>query len=284
MSGVTRRRYGLAAGTRNWGRSAIWWGSATWGGAGTWWGAGLILLGLTGCGGPNAEVAGKFREAQRVFDTAESPRDFLRAAGIYQEIREAGVVSGAALYNQGNAYLRAGRRGRAIACYRQAQQFRPRDLQLQSNLRLALGDEPRPPRRWWAPGVFFWQSWLSYREKIWTCSLLVIATLALATGGILAARPKRWWWATIAVSLLVVVGLLSVALDWYRFEFQTHGVLVREPVVARKGSGETYDSAFERPLPEGTEFELVRRRGRWLLIRLEGRPPSWVRSEDVALY
>ena len=52
-------------------------------------------------------------------------------------------------YNLGNAYFRAGEYGRAIAAYRKAKPYRPRDPYLEANLRQALsvapGRLPEPP-------------------------------------------------------------------------------------------------------------------------------------------
>ena len=115
---------------------------------------GLILL-LTvlsawtaGCArSPDMESAQQFQAAQATFDAAETPEDFLRAAGLYQAILDRGYQSGAVLYNQGNAFMRAGQRGRAIACYRQAQRYRPRDPYLDHNLRYALGSSTPTPRQ-----------------------------------------------------------------------------------------------------------------------------------------
>ena len=47
---------------------------------------------------------------------AELPDGYWSAAKA-QEILDAGVTSGVVLYNQGNAFMRAGQTGRAIACY-----------------------------------------------------------------------------------------------------------------------------------------------------------------------
>ena len=53
-----------------------------------------------------------------------------------------GQISGAVLYNQGNAFMQAGQRGRAIAAYRQARRYLGPDLFLEANLAYALGNQP----------------------------------------------------------------------------------------------------------------------------------------------
>ena len=70
---------------------------------------------LSGCGRPlDLDSARVFQEAEQTFSQAKSPDDYLKAAAMYQEILDRGYVSGAVLYNQGNALMRAGQRGRRL--------------------------------------------------------------------------------------------------------------------------------------------------------------------------
>ena len=82
----------------------------------------LFLLPLvTACGGSaNLELSRKFQEAQQVFSAASTREEFLQAATIYRQILDTGFTNGALLYNMGNAFMNADRRGHAIAAYRQA--------------------------------------------------------------------------------------------------------------------------------------------------------------------
>ncbi len=245
----------------------------------------LALLPSAGCGrSADIEVARAFVEAQQTFDQAQSPEDFLRAAGLYQSILDRGVVSGAVLYNQGNAYMQAGQRGRAIAAYRRAQRYRPRDPYLDANLRYALGTEnPGARRRPMIEYLLFWQNWLSYPEKFYLVGAAAALTFALAVA---ALFWRRRWLARLAVAGLVLMLLpaLSAAYDWYRYDHLVHGVVVRHEVIARKGNAASYQPAFTEPLAEGTEFRLVEDRGDWYLIRLAGGQEGWVEKEAVVSY
>jgi tetratricopeptide (TPR) repeat protein len=246
----------------------------------------LLLVGLgallTGCGAPGLEVAQQFQAAQTAFERATTPDDFLYAAGLYQAILDSGFVSGAVLYNQGNAFLRAGQRGRAIACYRQAQRYRPRDPYLDHNLRSALNAAASPSR----PVVeylLFWQNWISYGGKFRLCAAVALATFAVAVGALFATG--RRWLNVLRVTGLCVTCVLAVSAgyDWYRFASVQHGVVARE-TVARKGNAESYEPAFAQPLPEGVEFEVREQRGDWLLVRLRGAQEGWVRRDQVVVY
>jgi tetratricopeptide (TPR) repeat protein len=234
---------------------------------------------------PEGELVRKYQRALEAFDQASSPADYLRSAALYQEILDRGVVSGALLYNQGNALMRAGQRGRAVACYRQALAYRPRDPQLRANLQLALGPgvSMEPPRML-LDYVFFWQDWLSYPGKVQAAAGLASAAFAL---GILAlfVPPRRWFrragWSVLALTAILAA---SAVYDWYRFEHIERGVVVQAEAVARKGNAESYDPAFTEPLKEGTEFRVLERRGTWLQIQLPNGIAGWVPQAAVTTF
>jgi tetratricopeptide (TPR) repeat protein len=243
------------------------------------------LLAFGGCArSVDPESLRAFQEAQKTFDAAATPDDFLKAAALYQGILDRGVVSGAVLYNQGNALMRAGQRGRAIAAYRQAQRYRPRDPYLDANLRYALGAvSPAERRRPVIEYLLFWQNWLGYTEKFILAGAVVAITLGLGLGAVFFSR-RRLKRLALAGAAVCLVAIFSAAYDWYRYDATTHGVTLPNEVVARKGNGTSYEPALSAALPEGTEFELLGRRGGWLLVRMAGGQEGWLPEEAVALY
>ena len=243
-----------------------------------------LLVSAGGCG-RSTDLAqyGKFQAAQAAFDTAETTDDFRRVAAMYQEILDSGIVSGAVLYNQGNAFMRAKMRGRAVASYRRAGRYRPRDPYLDANLRSAFGGQLVEPTRPLIEYVLFWQNWISYPGKFrlstWSASL----TFALAICGV-------WWrqvWLrriTAALLVLTMVLVFSATYDWFRFTYIRHGVVVADEVLARKGNAESYEPAFNQSLGETTEFTVVEERGDWILARLGKEKEGWIPREAVALF
>ena len=244
----------------------------------------LALLLCAGCArGVDLEMAETFQEAQKTFDQARSADDFLRAAGLYQSILDRGVVSGAVLYNQGNAYMEAGQRGRAIAAYRQASRYRPRDPYLEANLEFALGADSPSGRRPMIEYVLFWQDWLSYPEKFRLAAALSLVTFALGTAALFRHRRLLARLTIVGLALTLLFSF-SAGYDWYRFEKLVHGVIVEQQVIARKGNGTTYEPAFTEPLTEGAEFHLIERRGAWSLVRLPAGEEGWLENETIVLY
>lgn len=241
---------------------------------------------LGGCAAaPDGNLVRSYQRALETFDQATGPEDYLRAAVLYQEILDRGVVSGALLYNQGNAYMRAGQRGRAIACYRHALVYRPRDPQLRANLQLALqGQSSLRGPRGVLDYVFFWNDWLSYPGKV--RAMAVLASLAFAFGVLALFVPPRRLFRRAAWTILILtlVAAASAGYDWHRFERIERGVVVCAEVVARKGNADSYDPAFTEPLKEGTEFQVVERRGAWLQIQLAGGQIGWVPDAATTTY
>ena len=60
--------------------------------------------------------------------------------------------------------------------------------------------------------------------------------------------------------------------------------VVENEVVARKGNAQSYEPAFTEPLGEGTEFQVVDRRGDWILIRLAGDQEGWIEDDTALVY
>ena len=247
----------------------------------------LPLLSYAGCTQHvDLRTMNNLVKAQDAFDHAKSPDDFLKVASMYNAAQQHGVVSGAILYNEGNALMRAGQRGRAIAAYRQAARYRPNDPYLEENLKHALGAGGElSPRRTIIGYLLFWQDWVSYPAKFYWAAIAAIITFVL---GVIALYWHRRLATRLALLGLVVTGIFCFAAgyDWYRFDYQKHGVVVAPEVVARMGNAASYQPKFTQPLTEGTEFKVLERRGDWLFIRLpgEGNRDGWIEDKAAVVY
>ena len=245
----------------------------------------VTCVAIVGCSAsPDLEISRKFQTAQNAFSKATAAEDYLKAAGLYQEILDTGFYSGAVLYNQGNAFMKANQRGRAIAAYRQASRLMPRDPYLEANLRFALQRNPlAPDDKSLFRTIFFWQNWLSYPEKFFVTTVVISIVILFASVGRFAkirVFQRLTWFGLV----LVVLCGVSTAIDWYNFKLTTHGVIAASEVVARKGDSHNYDPAFTKPLPEGTEFTVVEKRGEWVLIRPNQSGEGWVEQQATVTY
>jgi hypothetical protein len=248
-----------------------------------WWLLAGVAI-LSGCGRSlDDDSARIFQDAERAFTDAKSPDDFLKVAALYQEILDRGRTSGAVLYNQGNAFMQAGQRGRAIAAYRQAQRYLARDPFLEANLAYALGSQPPARRRPLVEHLLFWQDWLSYPGKFTLAAAGVGFALLLAVAALFVHPRLLTRLALVGVAISLVL-IFSAGYDCYRYEWKPHGVTVEKQIVLRKGNAESYEPALTAPLDEGTEFDLIERRGDWLLIRLSGEQEGWISDRTAVVY
>jgi hypothetical protein len=244
----------------------------------------LLAIALAGgCGrSTDFELVQKFQAAQQAFDDARKPEEFAKAAMLDQEILDRWGPSGSVLYNQGNAWMQAGQPGRAVASYRLAERYLPRDPFLEANLRAALGSDAPAARRPVIETVLFWQNWLSYPEKFYLGGIVALVTFAVAVAWLLTARGwlGRMVWVGLAFTAVMA---FSAAYDWQRFDNTRHGVVIQAQTIARKGNGTSYEPAFKEPLSEATEFRLIEKRGDWLLIHLPGGE-GWIEQKAAVTY
>ena len=224
-----------------------------------------------------------FVRALEVFDSAKSPEDYRESAKLLESILADGFRNGAVYYNLGNAYFRAGEFGRAILAYRKAKPYRPRDPYLAANLQQALaaapGRLPEPTRPLWNH-VLFWTDWLSYPAKAKACFFCLALAAATTTVAVVRRIPRIHW---ITVGLGVVA--CAMGCDIYMNFNETTGfrrAVITGETMARKGTGNSYEAAFDQPLRDGAEFQVLSETPDWTFGHFDSIGDGWVRNEYVA--
>ncbi len=219
-----------------------------------------------------------------VFDAWRKLRpEYHESAALLESLLADGYRNGSVYYNLGNAYFRAGEYGRAIASYRKAKPYRPRDLYLDANLRQALSVAPgrlsEPPAPWWKH-VLFWSEWLSFPEKVYgACAGFLLAAI-VATAGLFFRHPRAYWLSAVLIAVAVILSI-DGGLAYADVYGSRHAVVTGE-TVARKGIGKDYEPAFDQPLKDGAEFTILSENGDWVFGHFEGIGDGWLRSENVA--
>lgn len=244
----------------------------------------LLLITVCGCSSAVDEsLARQFQSAEDSFAKASTEQEYLQAAGQYQQILDSGIQSGTVLYNQGNAFMKAGQPGRAIAAYLQAKRYRPADPLLDSNLRTALKQANVTNEDSIIDRLMFWQNWVSYRGKFALTTFLLAAVIACF---LIAKFTKAKWFKRPAFALLVLL-LLSAGStwwDWFRFDFQQHGVVIKSDVAARKGADSSYEPAFTQPLTEGTMFTVQEETESWTRVVIGDAGEAWLPNDSIVVY
>lgn len=224
-----------------------------------------------------------FAHALELLDNAKTPDAYRSAAQEFEKLLGDGYRNGGVFKNIGNAYMGAHEYGRAIAAYRKAKPFLPRDPYLDAVLKEAVslspGHLPEPGAPWWA-SVFFWTTWFSYPEKlqiafaVWSLGALVMA------GGVVL-RKKALFRVSGAMALAAIVISIDAGLTHQNVFHSNRAVVVAE-TVARKGNSPEYPPAFDQPMKDGAEFTIIDRRGDWVLGHFDGVGDGWLMQAAIA--
>ncbi|MDO5552504.1 MAG: BatD family protein [Planctomycetia bacterium] len=278
----------------------------------------LFCLGiLTMAGGCSRVASDKdraaFQEALRLFDEAqvlksqneESSQEaarvmFRKSAAVYEGLLAKGIVSGPILYNQGNAWWHAGEPAKALACWRKAQRFMPRDPYLSANLAMLGVDTHAGGERTHWENILFWQNWIAsptkFRLSLLSAALAAAAWLALAvlTGRKVNSlqgqessgyRVRRvLLQLSILFSAFFLIMTTSALYDWNRFDRYDHGIVAVGETIARKGNSLSYEPAFAQPLPQLSEIVILGREGDWLRARAGDGQDCWLPASDVVVF
>lgn len=248
------------------------------------------------------QLENRIRAARTAFDRGtalfqNAPDDalvsFREARDHFQFVVDAGIRNAKLYYNLGNAHLRLGELGPAIADYRRAQRLPAggwgftSDGQLEANLRFA-----RSLRRDRIESggtatllrtLFAWHYNIPLRTRM-TVALFCYGVFSmLMIARVLTSRFRLRYASGLTLVIWVALGT-SVVLDWPRNDTPTEGVLIADDVIVRKGDGEGYDRQFKQPLHEGVEFVVLEIRGGWIHIKLPDENRGWIQRRNAVLF
>ena len=213
---------------------------------------------------------------------------YVEAAVQYQEAAERGAVNSSIYYNQGNAWFMAGEVHKAHLSYLKAEALSPGDGDIKRNLsfiRAQSGEEGESSSEGELLRVlFFWHYDLSLRLRslLFVCFSGVFWILLLLL--FFFRRKGRFFpfWPVITAALFTSALFLSILAGRYSSIHHPGGVTLSE-TTARKGDGDSFEAAFNRPLSGGTEFRLKEDRSGWYRIELPDGSEGWIKSEDAGL-
>jgi tetratricopeptide (TPR) repeat protein len=207
---------------------------------------------------------------------------FDRAAALYEKLLAQGMVNGSMFYNLGNAYLKAGKIGKALVNYRRAEMFMPRNEDLQANIQYTLQlttdkIEGRDPYAY-IKNFCFWYSKLNIRE---------LAVLFLIFNGLLwclatARLFYRWeylWLALYASIACAVLLGISSGIKLYSFYYSPAGVVTAKEITVRSGGSVNATALFR--LHDGAEFDWLDESSGCVKISLSDGKKGWVQKDTV---
>lgn len=210
---------------------------------------------------------------------------YTEAARCFEALEAEGHHNGHLLYDQGNAWYRAGDVGRAVHAWRRAGLFLPRDGDLAANLRTArekTRDDLAPPDERGALG----RTLLLPYDRMSANELLLLGAvfwaLLLVLGAIRMVRAFPG-----SAGLLLLCGVLSAGglIGWGARSIQLAtaplGVVLTEEVTLR--SGRDVQSRDLALLHAGAELTVVERTTGWVQVALSSGQRGWLPADSVGL-
>ena len=208
--------------------------------------------------------------------------DYVKAASLYDGIIRDSGGTGYIYYNLGNASLRAGKLGQAVAAYMQAQGLRPRDQDIAANLsfaRQSIKDAVPPPEASaLLRALFFWHFVLS-RDELGVLGVLtnVLFWLCLFFRRIFWRETLGWGAVVALLTTLALGGSYATRTVW---PTRRAVISIHE---ANVYAGTSEDGLVRFKLLEGTETRLIDTQDAWLRIALSDGNQGWLKAEVTRL-
>jgi tetratricopeptide (TPR) repeat protein len=221
-----------------------------------------------------ADVAPDFSAANKLYAAGK----FSDAAGAYEKILQKGAVSPALLFNYGNAEFKSGHLGNAIAAFRRAELFAPRDSEIRANLAFVRNQVQGATVR-----QDIWQRWLgSFTLNEWTIFAAMtfwVTFILLVTKQIRPARAAKLKGAIwIFAALTIFSGTIAGVQTAHYFSRQT-AVVVSAEATVRSGPFDDAQNAFA--VHDGAELSVLDRREDWLQVADGAGKTGWLPAKQV---
>lgn len=214
-------------------------------------------------------------------NTAYEAGDYPRAVELYRALLEHGHDNGHLHYNLGNAYLRNGEIGRAVAEYLESLADLPRNQDVAANLafaRRSTKDALAPPEPSpWLSTLFFWHYQLSRRELAGSVLALNLLFWSVLAALLFRRRSStlRWTAGVLLLLLAAAGGSLVVRHLWPT----RVAVVLPQEIDAVSGPGS--DAVVRFKLHAGTEVAVEDEREGWVRISLPDGQQGWVAADQV---
>jgi hypothetical protein len=248
----------------------------------------VLLLSVTLWALPSVlQAQTSFAERMAAANELYEEERYVEATLIYEELAAQGVRDGALFYNLGNAYFKRQMIGHAILNYRRAEQYAPRDPDVQANLSIARQqtiDKLDPGNEVFIVQVGHWAiAWLNLDEMalavlgLWgVLVLLLLARMRMRRGRL----RDRTLSAIFVVLFFLLGGVLSLGTRLFVEATRPAGVIVAEEAPVVSGPGPQYTTEFT--LHNGAEVSLLETRGNWTRLSLPGDElQGWVTASSV---
>jgi len=235
---------------------------------------------------PSGSAPGGVDDAVDLFERgngAYRTGDFAAAAAAYEALRDRGLSGPGLLYNLGNAHLKRGELGRAVASYERALLLAPRDHEIRENLALARElCADRPSTGVAAPALVLSRAARRLTPDEWAIALDAAYVLFLATFIApfhLPLRRSLVRRARLAVTLLLAIAAAALLIWHTGYRPGRRGVVISPEITVRSGPGTGYLGEFT--LHPGSVVRIEESREDWVKIVYPPSLRGWTEAEGI---
>ena len=238
----------------------------------------LVILVFTALNLSARDLTADFDAANKLYEQGR----YAEAITAYDKLLAAGNITESLYFNRGNAEFKQGQIGRAIASYREAQHFAPRDRELLANLQLAR-TRARGGSQYHVDRLHVWLERLSLNEwaLLTSVSLWALFTmLAFVQWRVnLKSRLRSYIFAAAGASAFFALCLGAMLnLDYLR----STAIVVTGEADVRNGPLEESPSIFK--VRDGAELQVLDAKGDWLQILDPAQRVGWLRQAHVIVF
>jgi tetratricopeptide (TPR) repeat protein len=225
-----------------------------------------------------ADLASGFESANKLYEEG----NYAAAVAAYDKLIETGSASEALYFNRGNALFKMGQVGRAIASYRVAQRFAPRDPALRANLQFARtsarGGSPYHRERWrvWLESLSLNEWTLLTTAAVW----LLFILLALRQWRPTLGPALHKYFFPVCAAVLVLGVCFGIVLD--ENCFTRSAIVITGEADVRNGPLDESQSLYK--VRDGIEVEVLDRQNNWLQVVDSAQRVGWLRRDQVLLF
>lgn len=214
---------------------------------------------------------------------AYDSKNYTRAAQIFSQLANQGIINSRLFYNAGNAYLKAEELGSAILWYERAMRLKPNDPDLKFNLeyarsltRDATGDQTLPLSKI----LFFWK-YLLNTKTIQSCAILFNLIFWLTLFYRYWRQKKIINGSCLIIIILSTVFTLTGFYNFYENFSQKQAIILPAEISIR--SGLTQESTELFVLHAGTKVRIQKTDKEYCCIYFSKGKIGWVPKDMVGI-
>jgi tetratricopeptide (TPR) repeat protein len=220
------------------------------------------------------EISDTFESGKKAYSEGK----YEEAAAAFKSIIDKGYVSGNIYFNLGNAYFRAGDKGRAILNYERAKEYIPRDQDLSFNLRYLQAQvrEPASKENYAAAFIRSFSAVWTKNELAWLCLFVLFLVAVIHIAGLFLHWPKRRLF-VLTVSGVIVLLVLTTGLLFKHFDKNNAIILANSPVYFEPREKATMYFS----VTEGEKVEMLKHENEWIKIRRKDGKMGWLQTVNL---